>query len=95
VLEPATGELACGWEGAGRLPEPERIIAEVKMLLSQHDLAGINILITAGPTCEDIDPVRFITNRSTGKMGTAIVEASCIRGARVKKTNGTIQKQKR
>ncbi|HVN72849.1 MAG TPA: bifunctional phosphopantothenoylcysteine decarboxylase/phosphopantothenate--cysteine ligase CoaBC [Desulfomonilia bacterium] len=90
VLEPTTGELACGWEGAGRLPEPDRIIEEVKMLLAQHDLAGINILITSGPTCEDIDPVRFITNRSTGKMGAAIVEASCIRGAKVKVISGPV-----
>lgn len=90
VLEPVSGELACGWEGSGRLPEPERIIAEVKMLLSEHDLAGINILITSGPTCEDIDPVRFITNRSTGKMGAALVEAACVRGARVKVVSGPI-----
>lgn len=90
VLEPATGELACGWEGAGRLPDPARIIAEVKMLLTEHDLTGINILITSGPTCEDIDPVRFITNRSTGKMGAAIVEAACIRGARVKVVSGPV-----
>ncbi|HQI82071.1 MAG TPA: bifunctional phosphopantothenoylcysteine decarboxylase/phosphopantothenate--cysteine ligase CoaBC [Deltaproteobacteria bacterium] len=90
VLEPASGELACGWEGSGRLPEPERIVAEVKMLLSEHDLAGINILITSGPTCEDIDPVRFITNRSTGKMGAALVEAACIRGARVKVVSGPV-----
>jgi phosphopantothenoylcysteine decarboxylase/phosphopantothenate--cysteine ligase len=90
VLEPASGELACGWEGAGRLPEPSSIVAEVKKLLSQHDLAGINILITSGPTCEDIDPVRFITNRSTGKMGAAVVEAACIRGARVKVISGPV-----
>ena len=88
VLDPVSGELACGWEGSGRLPEPERIVAEVKMLLSEHDLAGINILITSGPTCEDIDPVRFITNRSTGKMGADLVEAACIRGARVKVVSG-------
>jgi phosphopantothenoylcysteine decarboxylase/phosphopantothenate--cysteine ligase len=90
VLEPSTGELACGWEGAGRLPEPVRIIEEVKLLLARHDLAGINILITAGPTCEDIDPVRFITNRSTGKMGAAIVEDACIRGAKLKVISGPV-----
>lgn len=90
ILEPASGELACGWEGSGRLPEPERIVAEVKRLLSEHDLAGINILITSGPTCEDIDPVRFITNRSTGKMGAALVEAACVRGARVKVVSGPV-----
>jgi phosphopantothenoylcysteine decarboxylase/phosphopantothenate--cysteine ligase len=90
VLEPSTGELACGWEGAGRLPEPDRIIEEVKLLLAQHDLTGINILITSGPTCEDIDPVRFITNRSTGKMGAAIVEDACIRGAKLKVISGPV-----
>lgn len=90
VLEPASGELACGWEGAGRLPDPDRIVSEVKMLLSRHDLSGINILITSGPTCEDIDPVRYITNRSTGKMGGAIVEAACLRGARVTVISGPV-----
>lgn len=90
VLEPSTGELACGWEGAGRLPEPGRIIEEVKLLLAQHDLTGINILITSGPTCEDIDPVRFITNRSTGKMGAAIVEDACIRGAKLTVISGPV-----
>ncbi len=90
VLEPAAGELACGWEGAGRLPEPDRIVQEVRMLLSGHDLAGIRVLVTSGPTCEDIDPVRFITNRSTGKMGAAIVEAACMRGARVKVITGPV-----
>ncbi len=90
VLEPSTGELACGWEGAGRLPEPVRITEEVKLLLAQHDLAGINILITSGPTCEDIDPVRFITNRSTGKMGAAIVEDACTRGAKLKVISGPV-----
>lgn len=90
VLEPSTGELACGWEGAGRLPEPPRIMEEVKRLLALHDLAGINILITSGPTCEDIDPVRFITNRSTGKMGAAIVEAASIRGARLTVISGPV-----
>jgi phosphopantothenoylcysteine decarboxylase/phosphopantothenate--cysteine ligase len=90
ILEPASGELACGWEGAGRLPDPERIVSEVQMILTPHDLTGINILITSGPTCEDIDPVRYITNRSTGKMGAAIVEAACLRGARVKVISGPV-----
>jgi phosphopantothenoylcysteine decarboxylase / phosphopantothenate---cysteine ligase len=90
ILEPASGELACGWEGAGRLPDPDRIVSEVQMLLTPHDLTGINILITSGPTCEDIDPVRYITNRSTGKMGAAIVDAACLRGARVKVISGPV-----
>lgn len=90
ILEPEQGFLACGWEGKGRLPEPERIVAEVKRLLTPHDLAGRRILITCGPTCEDIDPVRFITNRSTGKMGAAIVEAACLRGAEVTVISGPV-----
>ncbi|MCD6280091.1 MAG: bifunctional phosphopantothenoylcysteine decarboxylase/phosphopantothenate--cysteine ligase CoaBC [Deltaproteobacteria bacterium] len=90
VLEPGEGELACGWEGKGRLPEPERIVLEVKRILSKQDLAGINILITSGPTMEDIDPVRYITNRSSGKMGHAITEAACLRGANVKVITGPV-----
>lgn len=90
ILEPDQGFLACGWEGKGRLPEPERIAAEVVKLLSVQDLAGKRILITCGPTCEDIDPVRFITNRSTGKMGAALVEAACLRGAEVTVVSGPV-----
>jgi len=89
-LEPASGELACGWEGAGRLPEPPRIVAEAKRHLYQKDLAGISMVITCGPTAEDIDPVRFITNRSSGKMGAALVEAACVRGANVKVVSGPV-----
>ncbi len=90
ILEPAIGELACGWEGAGRLPEPERITQEVNKLLFPNDLQDISVVITCGPTCEDIDPVRFITNRSTGKMGSALTEAACLRGARVKVISGPV-----
>lgn len=90
ILDPAQGLLACGTEGKGRLPEPERIVAEVQRLLSPRDLAGLKILITCGPTCEDIDPVRFITNRSTGKMGAALVEAACLRGAEVTVISGPV-----
>ncbi|HDP24419.1 MAG TPA: bifunctional phosphopantothenoylcysteine decarboxylase/phosphopantothenate--cysteine ligase CoaBC [Deltaproteobacteria bacterium] len=90
ILDPVSGELACGWEGAGRMPDPERIVAEVKKLLSKGDLTGIKVLVTCGPTCEDIDPVRYITNRSTGKMGCAIVEAACLRGAQVKVISGPV-----
>jgi phosphopantothenoylcysteine decarboxylase/phosphopantothenate--cysteine ligase len=90
ILEPASGELACGWEGAGRLPEPGRIVAEAKKMLYQKDLSGISVLLTCGPTCEDIDPVRFITNRSTGRMGAALVEAAALRGAQVKVISGPV-----
>lgn len=93
ILEPASGELACGWEGTGRLPEPERIVAESKKILYQKDLAGISMLVTCGPTCEDIDPVRFITNRSTGKMGAALVEAAGLRGARIKVISGPVNRE--
>ncbi|MEN6473147.1 MAG: bifunctional phosphopantothenoylcysteine decarboxylase/phosphopantothenate--cysteine ligase CoaBC [Syntrophaceae bacterium] len=90
ILEPDKGFLACGWEGKGRLPEPERIAAEAVRLLTPQDLAGRKFLITCGPTCEDIDPVRFITNRSTGKMGAALVEAACLRGAEVSVVSGPV-----
>jgi phosphopantothenoylcysteine decarboxylase/phosphopantothenate--cysteine ligase len=90
ILEPEKGLLACGWEGKGRLPEPDRIVDEVRRLLFKHDLKDLKILITCGPTCEDIDPVRYITNRSTGKMGTALAEAACLRGAEVKVVSGPV-----
>jgi len=84
VMEPAEGELACGVKGKGRLPAIDDIY-ELGMALLQdkQDLKGINILITSGPTCEDIDPVRFISNRSTGKMGYAIAREAAARGAEV------------
>lgn len=90
ILEPEKGLLACGWEGKGRLPEPDRIVDEVRRLLFKHDLKDLKILITCGPTCEDIDPVRYITNRSTGKMGAALAEAACLRGAEVKVVSGPV-----
>ncbi len=90
ILEPAAGELACGWEGVGRLPEPERIVTEAKKHLYQKDLSGISLVVTCGPTSEDIDPVRFITNRSTGRMGAALVEAACVRGASTKVISGPV-----
>ncbi|MFY9399212.1 MAG: bifunctional phosphopantothenoylcysteine decarboxylase/phosphopantothenate--cysteine ligase CoaBC [Desulfomonilia bacterium] len=90
ILEPASGELACGWEGEGRLPAPERIVDETRKMLYEKDFSGISILVTSGPTCEDIDPVRFITNRSTGRMGAALVEAATLRGAKVKVISGPV-----
>ncbi|MBU0733790.1 MAG: bifunctional phosphopantothenoylcysteine decarboxylase/phosphopantothenate--cysteine ligase CoaBC [Proteobacteria bacterium] len=83
VLEPGRGELACGTEGPGRLPEPEEIFEQASILLSGQDLSGLKILVTAGPTMEPIDPVRYITNRSSGKMGFAIARAAVRRGAEV------------
>jgi phosphopantothenoylcysteine decarboxylase/phosphopantothenate--cysteine ligase len=87
-LEPATGLLACGWEGKGKLPDPEVILAETRRLLSPLDLAGQTLLVTAGPTREELDPVRFLSNYSSGKMGYAIAGAAAERGARVLLVSG-------
>jgi phosphopantothenoylcysteine decarboxylase/phosphopantothenate--cysteine ligase len=84
VVDPDEGYLACGMVGAGRLAATETIAKKVCEVLNlRHDLAGQTVLVTAGPTCEDIDPVRFLTNRSSGKMGYALAEAAHRRGARV------------
>jgi len=84
IIEPAEGELACGYEGKGRLPDPVAIIAELERMLSPRDLAAERVLVTAGPTQEAIDPVRFVSNRSSGKMGFAIAAAARRRGAEVR-----------
>jgi phosphopantothenoylcysteine decarboxylase/phosphopantothenate--cysteine ligase len=84
VIEPGSGDLACGMVGAGRMAEPEAIAAVVLAALDRrHDLAGEVVLVTAGGTREALDPVRFIGNRSSGKMGYALAEAARNRGARV------------
>jgi phosphopantothenoylcysteine decarboxylase / phosphopantothenate---cysteine ligase len=83
ILNPSSGLLACGQEGPGRLPETELIIEEILDLLSPQDLAGEEILITAGGTREAIDPVRFISNPSTGKMGFSLAQVAKRRGAQV------------
>jgi phosphopantothenoylcysteine decarboxylase/phosphopantothenate--cysteine ligase len=83
TMAPGEGPLACGTEGPGRLPEPEEIVERVRMLLSKQDLSGLKILVTAGPTIEPIDPVRYISNRSSGKMGYAVARAARRRGASV------------
>lgn len=85
IVEPDAGRLACGDEGVGRLADPEQILRAVEEVLigTQRDYSGRNVVVTAGPTREPIDPVRYITNRSSGKMGYAIAEAACIRGAQV------------
>jgi phosphopantothenoylcysteine decarboxylase/phosphopantothenate--cysteine ligase len=82
-VEPGVGWLACGWEGKGRLAEPEQIFDVAQSLLTDRDLGGMKILVTAGPTREAIDPVRFISNRSTGKMGYALAARAQARGAEV------------
>ncbi|MFZ0820365.1 MAG: bifunctional phosphopantothenoylcysteine decarboxylase/phosphopantothenate--cysteine ligase CoaBC [Candidatus Acidiferrales bacterium] len=84
IVAPDEGYLACGMVGAGRLAGVEAIAAEVFSTLGiKHDLERETVLVTAGPTCEDLDPVRYITNRSSGKMGYAIADAARRRGARV------------
>jgi phosphopantothenoylcysteine decarboxylase/phosphopantothenate--cysteine ligase len=88
VMEPGYGILACSAEGSGRLPEVSDIVEEVESILSEKDLTGEKILITAGPTREPFDPVRFITNYSSGKMGYALANAARRRGAEVALISG-------
>lgn len=84
IVEPDEGYLACGMTGAGRLAATETIARKVADVLGlRHDLAGDTVLVTAGPTREPVDPVRYLTNRSSGKMGYAMAEAAVRRGARV------------
>jgi phosphopantothenoylcysteine decarboxylase/phosphopantothenate--cysteine ligase len=91
IVDPAEGYLACGMIGAGRLAGQEAIVATVREVLkTQRDLDGETVLITAGPTCEDLDPVRYITNRSSGKMGYAVAEAAALRGAKVILVSGPV-----
>jgi phosphopantothenoylcysteine decarboxylase/phosphopantothenate--cysteine ligase len=88
VLDPAEGFLACGYEGKGRLPDPEKIADEVERLLGKKDLVGERLLITAGPNRESLDPVRYLSNRSSGKMGYALARAAVRRGAEVVLVSG-------
>ena len=86
---PEAGHLACGDDDVGRMSEPEQIVEAVEAILNPlRDLQGLNVLVTAGPTVERIDPVRYITNRSTGKMGYALAEAARDRGANVTLISG-------
>src|SRR5438046_331574 len=88
VLDPDSGILACGDEGAGRMPDPPVIADFVRQHFAARDLEGKSVLVTAGPTREPIDPVRFVSNRSSGKMGYAIAEAARRRGANVTLISG-------
>jgi phosphopantothenoylcysteine decarboxylase/phosphopantothenate--cysteine ligase len=81
VIGPDAGELACGWEGVGRMSEPEAIAAEADLLLAPKSLAGLRVVVTAGGTREPLDPVRALTNRSSGKMGFALAAEAARRGA--------------
>jgi phosphopantothenoylcysteine decarboxylase/phosphopantothenate--cysteine ligase len=89
IVEPGDGYLACGWLGRGRLAEVETIVeAALSSLERRRDLEGRTVLVTAGPTVEDLDPVRFLSNRSSGKMGYRLAEAARARGARVVLVSG-------
>ena len=88
VMEPEGGELACGISGKGRAPEPAQIAEFVRVALGEKDFRGIRVLVTAGPTREPLDPVRFISNRSTGRMGYALARALAERGAGVVMVSG-------
>jgi phosphopantothenoylcysteine decarboxylase / phosphopantothenate---cysteine ligase len=91
IVEPDEGYLACGMTGPGRLAGIEEILSAVHEVTKAHrDLEGETILVSAGPTCEDLDPVRFITNRSSGKMGYAVAEAAAKRGAKVILISGPV-----
>jgi phosphopantothenoylcysteine decarboxylase/phosphopantothenate--cysteine ligase len=88
-VEPGEGYLACGWVGKGRLAEPETVVETAdRVLQPDRRLAGVRVLVTAGPTYEDLDPVRFIGNRSSGKMGYAVAAEAARRGARVVLVSG-------
>ncbi|HEV7732234.1 MAG TPA: bifunctional phosphopantothenoylcysteine decarboxylase/phosphopantothenate--cysteine ligase CoaBC [Candidatus Binatia bacterium] len=88
MVGPASGSLACGWEGAGRLSEPSDIVEAVERLLAPQDLRGEHVLVSAGPTREAVDPVRYLSNHSSGKMGYAIARAAQRRGATVTLVTG-------
>ena len=89
VIEPASGRLACGTTGKGKMPEPEDLVQHIlRHLAMPHDLEGKRVLVTAGPTQESLDPVRYLTNHSTGKMGYAIARMAMLRGAQVTLVSG-------
>ena len=89
VIEPASGYLACGDTGAGKMPEPEMLLDYIlREIAREKDLLGRKVLVTAGPTQESIDPVRYITNHSSGKMGYALAKAAMLRGAEVTLVSG-------
>lgn len=91
IIDPANGYLACGDTGAGKMPEPETLLQYIlREIACEKDLAGKRVLITAGPTQEKIDPVRYITNHSTGKMGYALAECCMRRGAEVTLVSGPV-----
>lgn len=90
VIDCASGHLACGDDGKGKMPEPEEIREHIEFALCPKDFSGRRILVTAGPTRESVDPVRFLTNRSTGKMGFAVAKIAAMRGASVRLVSGPV-----
>ena len=89
IIPPASGRLACGAVGAGKLPEPETLLEYILRYLARpHDLAGRRVMVTAGPTREPLDPVRFLSNHSSGKMGYALARMAMLRGAAVTLVSG-------
>lgn len=89
IMEPLSGRLACGTEGVGKMPEPSDIYDRIEAILAcEKDLAGLRVLVTAGPTQEPLDPVRYLTNHSSGKMGYALAHAAMLRGAEVTLVSG-------
>lgn len=92
IIEPASGRLACGAVGLGKMPEPEDILEAIDHTAAyEKDLSGLRVLVTAGPTREALDPVRFLTNHSTGKMGYEIARAASARGAQVTLVSGPVE----
>jgi len=90
VVPPEVGSLACGWTGSGRLASPEEIVAQTERVLGPGDLVGKKVVISAGPTREALDPVRFISNRSSGRMGVALAKEAYRRGAEVTLVHGPL-----
>ena len=89
VIDPACGRLACGAVGAGKMPEPETLVQHIlRHIAFEHDMEGKKVLVTAGPTQESLDPVRYLTNHSTGKMGYALARMAAFRGAQVTLVSG-------
>ncbi|HJZ85872.1 MAG TPA: bifunctional phosphopantothenoylcysteine decarboxylase/phosphopantothenate--cysteine ligase CoaBC [Polyangia bacterium] len=90
TIGPGAGELACGWVGTGRMVEPPEIVLAAQRALATQDLAGRRVLVSAGPTWEPLDPVRYLGNRSSGKMGYALARAAALRGAQVTLVSGPV-----
>lgn len=91
IIEPVSGHLACGYDGKGKLPSPEALVEYITFTIAKEkDLEGKRVLVNAGPTQEAIDPVRYITNHSSGKMGYAIARVAAMRGASVKLVSGPV-----